>query len=68
MGQTNGVRVFRFYMTDFVMEGGGVAGAAAAAAGKEEVSGAAECISTLDHKCEEIQERKRVLCNKFLCG
>ena len=28
----------------------------------------AESISTLDHKCEEIQERKRVLCNEFLCG
>jgi SNF2 family DNA or RNA helicase len=68
MGQTNGVRVFRFYMTDFVMEGcGGDAGV-----GKEEVSGdgnaGAESISTLDHKCEEIQERKRVLCNEFLCG
>ena len=32
------------------------------------VAGDAECISTLDHKCEEIQERKRVLCNEFLCG
>ena len=68
MGQTNGVRVFRFYMTDFVMEGGG----GDAGAGKEAVSGdgdagAAECISTLDHKCEEIQERKRVLYNEFLC-
>lgn len=68
MGQTNGVRVFRFYMTDFVLErsgseqsGGGI--------GEEEVSGVAgaESISTLDHKCEEIQERKRVLCNEFLC-
>jgi hypothetical protein len=27
-----------------------------------------EYISTLDHKCEEIQEKKRVLCNEFLCG
>jgi SNF2 family DNA or RNA helicase len=65
MGQTNGVRVFRFYMTDFVLERSG---------GEEEVSGgggvagAVESISTLDHKCEEIQERKRVLCNQFLCG
>jgi SNF2 family DNA or RNA helicase len=74
MGQTSQVRVFRFYMTDFVMEGGGDAGAAAAVAGKEEeeeevsgAAGAAECISTLDHKCEEIQERKRMLCNEFLC-
>jgi SNF2 family DNA or RNA helicase len=63
MGQTNGVRVFRFYMTDFVVErSGGI--------GEEEEIGVAgaESISTLDHKCEEIQERKRVLCNEFLCG
>jgi SNF2 family DNA or RNA helicase len=56
MGQTNGVRVFRFYMTDFVGEFDSV------------VAGESECISTLDHKCEEIQERKRMLCNEFLCG
>jgi SNF2 family DNA or RNA helicase len=56
MGQTKGVRVFRFYMTDFVGEVDAV------------VAGESECISTLDHKCEEIQERKRVLCNEFLCG
>lgn len=55
MGQTQGVRVFRFYMTDFVAEN----------QNQEEES---ECISTLDHKCEEIQERKRMLCNEFLCG
>jgi SNF2 family DNA or RNA helicase len=67
MGQTNGVRVFRFYMTDFVGEqsevdqSGGVAESA-------ETEAVAECISTLDHKCEEIQERKRVMCNEFLCG
>ncbi len=30
------------------------------------IAGESECISTLDHKCEEIQERKRVLCNEFL--
>jgi SNF2 family DNA or RNA helicase len=60
MGQTKGVRVFRFYMTDFVAE-------------RIEndtnpfISGE-ECISTLDHKCEEIQEKKRILCNEFLCG
>lgn len=68
MGQTNGVRVFRFYMTDFVAERGGDAGGEAGGAdggGEAEVS---ESISTLDHKCEEIQERKRVLCNEFLCG
>ena len=60
MGQTNGVRVFRFYMTDFVAEGGEEEGAT--------VAGGSESISTLDHKCEEIQEKKRVLCNEFLCG
>jgi hypothetical protein len=56
MGQTKGVRVFRFYMTDFVGEFDAV------------VAGEPESISTLDHKCEEIQEKKRVLCNEFLCG
>jgi SNF2 family DNA or RNA helicase len=67
MGQTNGVRVFRFYMTDFVGErsgDGGEAGADAVISGGE----SSESISTLDHKCEEIQEKKRVLCNEFLCG
>lgn len=60
MGQTQGVRVFRFYMTDFVVkEQSGVVG---------EGEGESESISTLDHKCEEIQERKRVLCNEFLQG
>ena len=67
MGQTNGVRVFRFYMTDFVGERSGDAGGEAGADGGGE-AGASESISTLDHKCEEIQERKRVLCNEFLCG
>jgi SNF2 family DNA or RNA helicase len=63
MGQTKGVRVFRFYMTDFVAEVDSLSEEAEAAASAVE-----ECISTLDHKCEEIQERKRVLCNEFLCG
>jgi non-specific serine/threonine protein kinase len=74
MGQTSQVRVFRFYMSDFVAERSGAAdaeageaGAGAGEAGAGE-AGDAECISTLDHKCEEIQERKRVLCNEFLCG
>ena len=64
MGQTSQVRVFRFYMSDFVTE------VAAGSGEEEEVDGNAdaECISTLDHKCEEIQERKRVLCNEFLMG
>ena len=60
MGQTSQVRVFRFYMSDFVAE----AEAGAAEAGTVDAGG----ISTLDHKCEEIQERKRLLCNEFLCG
>ena len=75
MGQTSQVRVFRFYMTDFAGgadAGGAGADADAGAAGvggvDAVVAGATECISTLDHKCEEIQERKRVLCNEFLCG
>jgi len=73
MGQTNGVRVFRFYMTDFILEQSGSeqSGGGGGGGGEEEVSGGvagAESISTLDHKCEEIQERKRVLCNEFLCG
>ena len=62
MGQTSQVRVFRFYMTDFVAERSGVAGVVDAV-----VAGESDHISTLDHKCEEIQERKRVLCNEFLC-
>ena len=56
MGQTSQVRVFRFYMSDFVGEIDDV------------IPGESECISTLDHKCEEIQERKRILCNEFLMG
>ena len=71
MGQTSQVRVFRFYMTDFVVEER--SGAAGAGEIHTERSGvvageSSECISTLDHKCEEIQERKRVLCNEFLLG
>jgi hypothetical protein len=42
-------------MSDFVVE---------AAGAMEAVGG----ISTLDHKCEEIQEKKRVLCQEFLGG
>ena len=75
MGQTNGVRVFRFYMTDFVVERSGSERSGSERSGGEEevsggggVAGAVESISTLDHKCEEIQERKRVLCDEFLCG
>ena len=80
LGQTSQVRVFRFYMSDFVAERSGAAdaggagvdagGAGAAGVGGVTTTGGveSECISTLDHKCEEIQERKRVLCNEFLCG
>jgi len=66
MGQTKGVRVFRFYMTDFVAEVDSLSEDTAAVAASS--SAVEECISTLDHKCEEIQERKRVLCNEFLLG
>ena len=72
MGQTSQVRVFRFYMTDFVVEErSGAAGAGEIDTeqnGGVVVARESECISTLDHKCEEIQERKRVLCNEFLLG
>ena len=68
MGQTKGVRVFRFYMTDFVVEERSGAAGADGAAGAAGAAAESECISTLDHKCEEIQERKRVLCNEFLRG
>jgi hypothetical protein len=63
MGQTSQVRVFRFYMTDFVAD-------QIINETVPVISGEAtkEYISTLDHKCEEIQEKKRVLCNEFLCG
>jgi SNF2 family DNA or RNA helicase len=63
MGQTSQVRVFRFYMSDFVVEE-----VDSVSEEKSVSSSMEECISTLDHKCEEIQERKRVLCNEFLCG
>jgi SNF2 family DNA or RNA helicase len=66
MGQTSQVRVFRFYMSDFVAERSGAEETSGGVT--ESVGGGLESISTLDHKCEEIQERKRVLCNEFLCG
>lgn len=68
MGQTSQVRVFRFYMSNFVIgeeEGGH---SKVVIDGDNNVGGSGTCISTLDHTCEEIQERKRVLCNEFLCG
>ena len=64
MGQLAQVRVFRFYMTDFVVDElsasvGGDDGGDDGGAGNSN-------ISTLDHKCEETQQRKRALCNEFL--
>jgi hypothetical protein len=65
MGQLAQVRVFRFYMTDFVVDelsaggAGGMTGGDSGGAGNNN-------ISTLDHKCEETQERTRALCNEFL--
>ena len=61
MGQLAQVRVFRFYMTDFVVDelSAGDDGGDSGGAGNNN-------ISTLDHKCEETQERKRALCNEFL--
>jgi SNF2 family DNA or RNA helicase len=64
MGQTSQVRVFRFYMSDFVVDAADSDAVSAETAETAEV----EYISTLDHKCEEIQERKRILCDEFLCG
>ena len=62
MGQLAQVRVFRFYMTDFVVDE-----LSASVGGDGGDGGAAGSnISTLDHKCEETQERKRALCNEFL--
>ena len=58
--------MFRFYMSDFVVEAGSAGAAAGAGAGS--AGSASESISTLDHKCEEIQEKKRLLCEEFLCG
>ena len=66
MGQLAQVRVFRFYMTDFVVDElstGDVGGAGEGGEGGANNSGS---VSTLDHKCEETQERKRALCNEFL--
>ena len=71
MGQTAQVRVFRFYMSDFIVDKLSIEGDDAemvgGAVGSGD-SGASSNISTLDHKCEETQERKRALCNEFLEG
>ena len=66
MGQTNVVRVFRFYMTDFVIADEAEMMNPAALSVMDD-GHTSECrISTLDHTCEEIQERKRGLCYEFL--
>jgi hypothetical protein len=71
-------------MSDFIVDKLSIEGEAAAAAAGSVAgsdvgsvagsdvgsgdSGANSNISTLDHKCEETQERKRALCNEFLEG
>jgi hypothetical protein len=75
MGQTSQVRVFRFYMTDFVGGDGGdggdgdgdVDGNVTSTVYSEEQQNR-ENITTLDNKCEETQARKRLLCSAFLDG
>jgi SNF2 family DNA or RNA helicase len=72
MGQTSQVRVFRFYMTDFVGGGGGSDGGDSGDGGhggsvvNAGEIGDEESITTLDNKCEATQERKRILCREFL--
>jgi SNF2 family DNA or RNA helicase len=77
MGQTSQVRVFRFYMTDFVGVGGGDGDGDVglnntyAVDNKEQQQQQQqnrENITTLDNKCEETQARKRLLCSAFLDG
>ena len=79
MGQTSQVRVFRFYMTDFVGGGGGgdegLNNTSAAVDNSKEQQEQQdqeqqnrENIATLDNKCEETQARKRLLCSAFLDG
>jgi SNF2 family DNA or RNA helicase len=81
MGQTSQVRVFRFYMTDFVGGGGGGDGDGVGDVGlnntyavdnkeqqQQQQQQNRENITTLDNKCEETQARKRLLCSAFLDG
>lgn len=75
MGQTSQVRVFRFYMTDFVGDGGSSSDEGLnntyAVDNKEQQQQQQqnrENIATLDNKCEETQARKRLLCSAFLDG
>ena len=69
MGQTSQVRVFRFYMTDFVGGGGdGDVGLNNTYAVDNKEQQNRENITTLDNKCEETQARKRLLCSAFLDG
>lgn len=70
MGQVARVRVFRFYMTDFVCDENCYTGDDNGNSEEKDKHIIKDNIhtgvSTLDHKCEEIQERKRVLCREFL--
>ena len=77
MGQTSQVRVFRFYMTDFVgvSNDEGLNNTSAAVDSSKEQQEQQdqeqqnrENIATLDNKCEETQARKRLLCSAFLDG
>lgn len=78
IGQTSQVRVFRFYMSDFVAEKEDETLKKKSHLDEEheeqrdgeQRDGEQHLgvyISTLDHTCEEIQKRKRALCNDFLC-
>jgi hypothetical protein len=73
MGQTSQVRVCRFYMTDFVGDGGsssdeGLNNTYAVDNKEQQQQQNRENITTLDNKCEETQARKRLLCSAFLDG
>ena len=66
MGQTSQVRVFRFYMTDFVGGGDSNSDLSGSTVNTEGEILDEESIITLDNKCEATQERKRILCREFL--
>ena len=66
MGQTSQVRVFRFYMTDFVGGGDSNSDHSGSTVNTEGEILDEESIITLDNKCEATQERKRILCREFL--
>lgn len=66
MGQTSQVRVFRFYMTDFVGGRDSNSDHSGSTVNTEGEILDEESIITLDNKCEATQERKRILCREFL--